>query len=69
MSFASFGSVYALKKRLSFATLIVFVSHIFSPFFAYALSGDPSWTENILKTEAPAIIQLNSVPLPRSLVA
>lgn len=65
---SSFGSVIT-KKRLSTLTLTVFVSHIFSPFFAYAMSGDPVWNENVLSTEAAAIIQLNSVPLPRTLVA
>lgn len=69
MSIAStFGSPIT-KKHVSILTLSVFVSHIFSPFFAYAMSGDPTWSENILSTEAPAIIQLNSVPLPRTLVA
>lgn len=63
---SSFGSLIT-KKRVSILTLSVFVSHIFSPFFAYAMSGDPTWSENILSTEAPAIIQLNSVPLPRTL--
>lgn len=65
---SSFGS-YITRKRVSAVTLVVFMSHIFSPFFAYAMSGDPVWNENILSTEAPAIIQLNSVPLPRPLVA
>ncbi len=65
---SSFGSIIT-KKRLSAVTLTVFVSHIFSPFFAYAMSGDPVWNENVLSTEAAAIIQLNSVPLPRTLVA
>lgn len=57
------------KRRISALTLAVFTGHIFSPFFAYAMSGDPAWSENILSTEAPAIVQLNSVPLPRALVA
>lgn len=42
-----FGSLIT-KKRVSALTLTVFVSHIFSPFFAYAMSGDPVWNENIL---------------------
>ncbi len=63
-----FGSIIT-KKRVSALTLMVFISHIFSPFFAYAMSGDPVWNENILSTEAAAIIQNNSVPLPRTLVA
>lgn len=69
MSTASFFGSIITKKRVSTVTLAVFVGHIFSPFFAYAMSGDPVWNENILSTEAPAIIQLNSVPLPRTLVA
>ena len=64
---SSFGS-FITKKRVATATLVVFVGHIFSPFFAYAASGDPSWSENILSTEAPAIIQNNSVQLPRTLI-
>lgn len=65
---SSFGSIIT-KKRVSTVTLVVFVGHIFSPFFAYAMSGDPVWNENILSTEASAVTQLNSVPLPRTLVA
>lgn len=69
MSITSFFGFIITKKRVSVLTLTIFVSHIFSPFFAYAMSGDPVWNENILSTEAPAVIQLNSVPLPRTLVA
>ena len=69
MSITSFFGSIITKKRVSTVTLVVLMSHIFSPFFAYAMSGDPVWSENILSTEAPAVIQLNSVPLPRTLVA
>lgn len=69
MSPASFFGSYITKKRVSTLTLVVFMGHIFSPFFAYAMSGDPVWNENIVSSEAPAIIQLNNVPLPRALIA